>query len=211
MSFARRPPAVIVSGPSGVGKTTLINKLRAEFPDVFGFSVSHTTRGRRAHEADGVDYHFVDREEFLRLKKEGAFLETTEYNDNLYGTSADAVGAVIRVQRKVCLIDINLDSVLEICKCPFHMSPLRIFLEPPSVDELERRLKGRGEKGDDLMERLKKGREELKWLEEGGASRFDHVLLNDELEQSYSNLKALLEREGVFPAGSLLLTPAPSP
>ena len=104
MSFARRPPAVIVSGPSGVGKTTLINKvrpdnsvkrsrdsvdpttcdhlhfqLRAEFPDVFGFSVSHTTRGRRAHEADGVDYHFVDREEFLRLKKEGAFVETTEY------------------------------------------------------------------------------------------------------------------------------------
>ena len=54
-------------------------QLRAEFPDVFGFSVSHTTRGRRAHEADGVDYHFVDREEFLRLKKEGAFLETTEY------------------------------------------------------------------------------------------------------------------------------------
>ena len=54
-------------------------QLRAEFPDVFGFSVSHTTRGRRAHEADGVDYHFVDREEFLRLKEEGAFLETTEY------------------------------------------------------------------------------------------------------------------------------------
>ena len=78
--------------------------------------------------------YFVSRTEFERLKEDGAFLESVQYGANYYGTSAAAVGAVIDEQRKVCLIDINLSCVFELCKCPFHLPPLTIFLEPPSME-----------------------------------------------------------------------------
>ena len=113
---------------------------------------------------------------------------------------------------KVCLFDINTHCVFELCKCPFHPPPLRIFLEPPSMEELESRLRGRGtETEESLARRLAAGETELASLEAEAGARFDHVLLNDDLEQSYSDLKALLDAEGVFPTGYLLLTPAPSP
>ena len=78
-------------------------------------------------------------------------------------------------------------SVLELCKCPFHLPPLRIFLEPPSIEELERRLRGRGEKGDDLANRLARGKKELAWIAAEGRDRFDHVLMNDDLGRTLAN------------------------
>jgi len=93
MQSAKLRPLVF-AGPSGVGKSTLLSRLRKEFPNKTGFSVSHTTRSIRPSEVDGVNYHFVTEQEFQKLKEEGAFIETAVYSANNYGTSKQAVKSV---------------------------------------------------------------------------------------------------------------------
>ena len=99
--------SVAVCGPSGAGKSTLINLLRKEFPDDFGFSVSHTTREPRAGEQDGVDYHFSNKPTMEVAISEGKFLESANVHGNLYGTSFEAIDSVAK-QHRVCILDIDV-------------------------------------------------------------------------------------------------------
>ena len=107
-------PTLSVCGPSGTGKSTLIALLRKEFPDDFGFSVSHTTRGPRPGERDGVDYHFSDRAVMEAAIADGKFLESALVHGNLYGTSFDSIASVAD-QHRVCILDIDV----QVCPCSF--------------------------------------------------------------------------------------------
>ena len=107
------PKPLAIAGPSGVGKSTLIKRLMSEYPDQYGFSVSHTTRKPRAGEVDGVNYHFVARERMEQDIADGKFIETNEFAGNLYGTSFAAVKAV-QSAGKTCILDIDLNGLLEL-------------------------------------------------------------------------------------------------
>ncbi len=129
-----RSNCVVLSGPSGVGKSTLIKRLLADFPKQFAESVSHTTRKKRAGEADGVAYHFVDRGEMEAKVEAGDFLESLEYNGQLYGTSSAAVDAVIETG-KICLMDVNIRSAMALRRLQdARLQPYYVFIRPPSLE-----------------------------------------------------------------------------
>jgi guanylate kinase len=132
-----------VCGPSGVGKSTLIARLRAEYPDDFGFSVSHTTRAPRPGEEDGVAYFFTSKPEMEAGIAAGRFLEHAHVHGNLYGTSFDAIERVARAGR-VCILDIDVQGVASCRRAGFPIGKY-IFVAPPDTAVLETRLRGRGE------------------------------------------------------------------
>uniref|UniRef100_A0A7I4AC69 guanylate kinase n=1 Tax=Physcomitrium patens TaxID=3218 RepID=A0A7I4AC69_PHYPA len=141
-SVPEPPRPVVICGPSGVGKGTLIGKLMKDFLDKFGFSVSHTTRAPRIREIDGVHYHFASRPVMEQEIKEGKFLESAEVHGNLYGTSWAAVEAVADAG-KICILDIDVQGAQAVKKSALKAT--YIFIKPPApeVKELERRLRGR--------------------------------------------------------------------
>ena len=104
------PRPLVLCGPSGSGKSTLMSRLTSEYSEQFGFSVSHTSRGPRAGERDGTDYHFVSRVRMEELAAEGAFLERAEFSGNMYGTSRAAVETVLQAG-KICILDIDTQGV----------------------------------------------------------------------------------------------------
>lgn len=182
------PKPIVISGPSGVGKGTLIAKLMDEFPSMFGFSVSHTTRAPRNKEKDGVHYHFTERSVMEKDIRDGKFLESASVHGNLYGTSIEAVDVVSDAGKR-CILDIDVQGAKSV-----HANSLDaifIFVCPPSFDELEKRLRERGtETEEQVQKRLRNARAEL---EEGKSpGLFDHILVNDNLETCYETLKELL-------------------
>ncbi|XP_052174087.1 guanylate kinase 2-like [Diospyros lotus] len=183
---AQKP--IVISGPSGVGKGTLITKLMEEFPSNFGFSVSHTTRSPRNKEKDGVHYHFTDRTVMEKEIKEGKFLEFASVHGNLYGTSIEAV-EVVADDGKSCILDIDVQGARSVRAS--SLEAIFIFICPPSFEELEKRLRERGtETEEQIQKRLRNARKEL---EQGQLSElFDHKLVNDDLDTCYENLKKLL-------------------
>ncbi|KAL6051758.1 guanylate kinase [Balamuthia mandrillaris] len=186
MRSAMRP--VVVAGPSGSGKSTLISRLLKEFPSSFGFSVSHTTRKPRPGEQNGVHYFFTDRETFLKEREEGKFLESAEYSGNLYGTSIAAVESVAE-QGKVCLLDIDIQGVLSVKQSTLNARYL--FVVPPSVEELRRRLTGRGDTDAEAIEkRLDTAKRELEYRDK--PDFWDKVIVNDDLESAYQQFRTFL-------------------
>ncbi|KAK1259924.1 hypothetical protein QJS04_geneDACA010274 [Acorus gramineus] len=179
---------VVVSGPSGVGKGTLISKLMNEFPNTFGFSVSHTTRAPREKEKDGIHYHFIDRSTMEKDIREGKFLETAQVHGNLYGTSIEAVEAVTDFGKR-CILDIDVQGAKSVKAS--SLEAMSIFISPPSYEELEKRLRARGtETEEQVQRRLRNATAEI---EEGKSlGLFDHILINDDLETCYQNLKNVL-------------------
>ncbi|RUM88612.1 MAG: guanylate kinase, partial [Thermovibrio sp.] len=150
---------IVISAPSGTGKTTLVHMLLKEFPDL-EFSVSYTTRPPRPGEVDGRDYHFVDRKTFERMIEEGDFLEWAEVYGNLYGTSRTQVLKALNEGKDV-ILDIDTQGALQVKK-NFPEAVL-IFILPPSLKELERRLRNRGTDDEETIERrLKTAREEIR-------------------------------------------------
>lgn len=191
---------VVLSGPSGVGKSTLIKKLFAEYPGAFSFSVSHTTRNPRGGEENGVAYHFVTRDDFLDLVGRGGFIEWTEYNGNCYGTSVKAVEDCLQAPNVKCLLDIESEGVRSLKKLP-HLEPLLVFIAPPSVDDLKKRLSGRGTETEESMQsRLNIALKEIDYAKTGA---FDFTVINDDVDRAYGVLKGIIaegKREGdVFP------------
>ncbi|XP_020574645.1 guanylate kinase 1-like isoform X2 [Phalaenopsis equestris] len=179
---------IVISGPSGVGKGTLIAKLMKEFPSTFGFSVSHTTRAPREHELNGVHYHFTERSKMEKDIQDGKFLESALVHGNLYGTSIEAVEAVSDVGKR-CILDIDVQGARSVRASPLEAT--FIFVRPPSFEELEKRLRARGTEAEEqIQKRLTNARAELEQAESNGL--FDHLLINDELESCYQNLKKLL-------------------
>ena len=144
---ANRP--IVVCGPSGVGKGTLLDKLLKEHPDEFGFSVSHTTRAPRVGEVNGVHYHFCGKDEMEQMIRDGAFLEYARVHSNIYGTSVAAVQAVAK-DGKTCLLDIDVQGAEAVKRSTLDARFL--FIAPPSYEVLEQRLRGRGTETEDKVQ-----------------------------------------------------------
>ncbi|EOY09306.1 hypothetical protein QUC31_010559 [Theobroma cacao] len=186
---------VVISGPSGVGKGTLINMLMKEFPSMCGFSVSHTTRAPRDKEKNGVHYHFTERSVMEKDIKYGKFLEFASVHGNLYGTSIEAVEAVADSGKR-CILDIDVQGARSVRAS--SLDAIFIFICPPSMKELEERLRARGtETEEQILKRLRNAEAEIEQGKSSGI--FDHILYNDNLEECYKNLKGLLGLDGIAP------------
>ncbi|KAM0711482.1 hypothetical protein Q7P35_000848 [Cladosporium inversicolor] len=178
MSSTENRP-IVVSGPSGAGKSTLLKRLFAEYPERYGFSISHTTRGPRAGEENGREYHFVTREAFAKLVEENGFIEHAQFGSNLYGTSVQAVKDVKerggrRGVKQVKKTDLNARF---------------LFLQPPSVEVLEQRLRGRASDSEEaILARLKQAENEIAYSKTPGVH--DQIIVNDDLEKAWAEFKA---------------------
>jgi guanylate kinase len=183
----RRGLLVVISGPSGVGKDTLIERLRERDPSL-RYSVSCTTRKPRHGEVEGVSYFFVSRQRFEDLIKQGFFLEYATYNGNYYGTPAAAVEEA-RAAGHDILLKIEVQGADQVRK----RAPdgVFIFIAPPSKEELVRRQERRegGVPDDDMAERLKIAETEMKH-----SSEYDHVVINDELGRAVGEVLDIIER-----------------
>ncbi|CAO1629294.1 unnamed protein product [Parajaminaea phylloscopi] len=187
---------VVMCGPSGVGKSTLIKKLFAEFPGEYGFSVSHTTRAPRSGETPGESYHYVSRPEFEDLVSQGAFLEHAQFGGNLYGTTAKAVQAVNQEQGKRAILDIDAQGVKLLKANHAYLDPLYLFISPPNLAALYSRLKSRGtETPQSIVSRLSMAAGEMEYARSEGGKEFDVVVVNDDLERAYALFKKAI-REG---------------
>ncbi|XP_030628953.1 guanylate kinase isoform X2 [Chanos chanos] len=184
------PRPVVLSGPSGAGKSTFLKRLLKEFDGVFGFSVSHTTRNPRPGEVNGKDYHYVTREVMQSGIDRGEFIEHAEFSGNMYGTSKAAVQDV-QAKNLICILDIDMQGVKNIKRT--DLNPIYVFIQPPSIEELEKRLRDRKtESEESLQKRLQAARVDMELSKETGL--FDVVIVNDDLEAAYGKLKeALLE------------------
>jgi guanylate kinase len=182
----KRGLLVVISGPSGVGKDTLIERLRERDPSL-RYSISYTTRKPRPGEADGVNYFFVSRQRFEELIAQGFFLEYATYNGNYYGTPAAAVEEA-RAAAHDILLKIEVQGAALVRK----RAPdgLFIFIAPPSNEELVRRqqLREGGASDEDMVERLKIAETEMKH-----ASEYDHVVINAELERAVSEVLEIIQ------------------
>lgn len=179
---------LVVVGPSGSGKSTLITRLREEFPNAFGYSISHTTRAARAGEENGVSYHFVSTDDFNALAANNGFLEHAVVHDTCYGTSYGSVQAVL-AEGRVCLMDLDIIGAKNLRTHP-TLRTVVIFLMAPNFDVLEQRLRARGtETEEKIAKRLSDG---AKWVEWTNDNRefYDHILVNDDLEQCYQQFRA---------------------
>lgn len=155
------PRPLVLFGPSGSGKSTLLKKLLEEFPNKFGFSVSHTTRKPRPGEQHGLHYYFTDWETMKKDIEEGKFIEHAVYSGNHYGTSAAAVEAVQKAG-KVCVLDIDVQGVKQIRNT--NLNAWYVFIKPPSLKELEKRLRARNtESEDSLAQRLDTAAKEMEY------------------------------------------------
>lgn len=181
---------VVISGPSGGGKSTLLKRLFNEYPDCFLFSVSHTTRKPRPGEQHGKDYYYVTREEFDKLISDNGFLEHAEFSGNKYGTSKKSVQD-IQTSGRLCILDVEINGVRSIKAAGMRPKPRYIFIQPPSMELLKARLQGRGtETEESLQKRLDTAKEALDFAKEPGA--YDHVIVNDDLDVAYEKLKGIL-------------------
>ncbi|XP_034411831.1 guanylate kinase isoform X1 [Cyclopterus lumpus] len=184
------PRPVVFTGPSGAGKSTLLKKLMKEYDSVFGFSVSHTTRNPRPGEENGKDYHYVTREAMQAAIAGGDFIESAEFSGNIYGTSKAAVQDV-RAKNLICILDVDMQGVRNIKRT--DLQPVYVSIQPPSMAVLEKRLRGRKtESEESLQKRLKAAQVDMELGKEPGI--FDVLIINDNLEDAYEQLKqALLE------------------
>ncbi|RNF33772.1 guanylate kinase [Paracoccus methylarcula] len=180
---------IILSSPSGAGKTTLARRLM-EWDPALGFSVSATTRPPRAGEVDGQHYHFTSLEEFRAMIEADQMLEHAEVFGNFYGSPRGPVEIAMREGRDT-LFDVDWQGGQQIRASALGGHVVSIFVLPPSLSELERRLRARGQDSDKVIEgRMEKSRAEIShWAE------YDYVLVNDDLDETEARLRAILTAE----------------
>jgi guanylate kinase len=183
---AERGRVIIVSGPSGAGKGTLIEAVLRRFPEL-SVAVSATTRPMRPGEVDGREYHFLVPDEFERRVAAGAFLEHVTYAGNRYGTLAEEVEGRVAAGRSV-LLEIELEGARAVRqRLPESVA---VFIAPPSMDELGRRLRDRGTEDEaDIARRLEVGRAEIAAIEE-----FDEIIVNADVPTAAAELAMVVER-----------------
>ena len=180
----------MLSAPSGTGKSSIIKKL-LDYPELnLGFSVSATSRAPRGAEKHGVEYYFITHEEFKRKADAGDFVEWEEvYPGTCYGTLKSEVERVIDAGRNL-IMDIDVKGGLNVKRC-FGEQAITIFILPPSKEELERRLRGRGTDAEDVIrKRLDKADYEL-----GFAPEFDFKVVNDDLERAVDEVRRIINKQ----------------
>ncbi|RME32773.1 MAG: guanylate kinase [Gammaproteobacteria bacterium] len=179
----------VVSAPSGAGKTSLVNELVTRHEDL-AISVSHTTRPPRPGEQEGIDYHFVSEEQFREMVRRDAFLEHAEVFGNLYGTSREWVQAQL-AQGISLILEIDWQGARQIReKMPDCTA---IFILPPSLDELERRLRGRGGDGEEVIRR----RMEAAVLEMEHYREYEYLIINDDFHRALGDLESVIRGAGL--------------
>ena len=178
----------VISAPSGAGKTTLLKRVMADVTGLV-FSISHTTREPRPGERDGVDYHFVSHAEFLSMIDQELFLEYAEVHDNLYGTSVESIGAQLQEGLDVILdIDVQGAAILREKGQP---EATHIFVSPPNLNELERRLRGRGTESEDKIKvRLKNAETEM-----SAAGAYEYLIINEDVDVASNLLSSIILAE----------------
>lgn len=179
-----RGQLIVLSGPSGVGKSTVIAELFSQRSNIY-FSVSYTTRQPRVGEQDGVNYNFVSREEFERMIANDELLEYAEYVDNYYGTSIKLIREKLDAGIDV-LLDIEVQGAAKVrARCP---DALFIFIIPPSFEELSRRLHRRNTDSEDVIAgRLAKARQEFREI-----PKYDYLVINDKVANAVHEIEAIL-------------------
>lgn len=178
---------IIVSGPSGVGKGTVLREVMAQDPSL-RFSVSATTRPSRPGELDGVNYFFVDKPRFEAMIAEGALLEYANYAGNYYGTPEKAVNDALKQGINV-LLEIEVQGALQVmARRPDAIS---VFIAPPSYEELQRRLNGRGDTSPEIAEK----RLRIAFEECAHAPQYRYIIVNDTVSRAASEFRAILTAE----------------
>jgi len=179
---------IIFTGPSGVGKGTILTDFFKKTDNNIVYSISNTTRNPRDGEINGMHYFFISMQEFENLIKENAFLEYANYSGNYYGTSKKFVEEKLKEGKSV-LLEIELQGALQVMeKCP---SAVTIFIKPPSFEELEKRLRGRHSESEEaIQKRLLAAREELK-----NANKFHYVIENKIVEEAVDELIKIYNKE----------------
>lgn len=187
MNNNKRGKLVLYTGCSGVGKGTILEKIKERDPNVW-VSVSNTTRGKREGEIDGVHYVFVTKEQFENLIKENGFLEYAKYCDNYYGTPKKPVEDMLADGRTV-ILEIEVKGGLQIMeKYPDVVS---IFILPPSLDELEKRLRNRGTEDEEtIQKRLSEAKHEL-----GFKDRYSYNVVNDNLDEAVDEIINIINKD----------------
>jgi guanylate kinase len=191
------PRVVVLSAPSGGGKTTIAQALLARRPDI-GYSVSATTRPPRVGEKDGQAYHFLTREEFERRRAAGEFLESAVYAGELYGTLRSEVENVLRSGRHV-LMDIEVNGAIQVRRVYPPPQSIGVFILPPSADVLVARLRERkSESPRALQERLRQAVVEVQRAmgEVAGVPTYDHWLVNDVVETAVAEVSRIVDEDG---------------
>lgn len=179
---------LIISSPSGAGKTTLTRELLRTFPELT-FSISHTTRKARRTEVNGRDYHFVDHNQFRRLVDQQAFLEWAHVHENMYGTAESELQRAEQNQKLGVVFDIDHQGARQIKSV--HPDAIGIFILPPSLPELERRLRGRASDDEtSINKRFAKAQLEIEHY-----GLFDYLIVNDDLEQAQARMRSVVYAE----------------
>jgi len=174
----------VISAPSGAGKSTLVDALLAQDPQL-RLSISFTTRAPRPGEADGREYHFVDMQTFEATLERGEFLESAEVHGNRYGTSQKWIDAM-RAQQYDILLEIDWQGALQVRR--LYPETVTVFILPPSMAELERRLRNRGKDSEQVIQRrLANATEEI-----GHAAEFDYVIINNQFGEARQDLAAVV-------------------
>ena len=185
--MSRTPKLFVVSGPSGVGKGTLVSLVREQRPDL-GLTVSATTRQPRPGEVDGVSYHFLTNDDFDRRVEAGEFLEWANVHGNRYGTLASEVDRNLSAGKSV-ILEIDVQGALNVRKV--FPDAVLVFIEPPSMEVLEARLRGRGTETEEVIEqRLSAAKVELSRKME-----YDIQLVNDNLDEAVSQLVSYVNEQ----------------
>ena len=180
--MAAKSKIIVISAPSGAGKTTLVNHLMAEIP-VLEFSISATNRPPREGEIHGIDYYFFTEEEFKKAIREDKFIEWEEvYEGRYYGTLKSEISRITNLG-KVAIFDIDVKGGLNLKKI-YDKNAMAVFIQPPSIDELENRLRNRGKDSEqDMNNRIQKAKEEMLYAE-----YFDVVIINNDLIEAENEL-----------------------
>ena len=184
MSYDSNNIMVILSSPSGAGKTTITKKIQQKYQS-FKISVSHTTRKPRPNEVDGVDYHFVSHEKFKKYINDGKFYEYAKIFDNYYGTSKESVDETIK--KNDIIFDIDWQGTQQLSKFK-NLNLIKIYLIPPDKDELKKRLISRNQDSPEEVERRFKGfsRDIKHWRD------YDYVLINENLDNCYQQIENII-------------------